>query len=105
MPQANKIRRASAARMVHRRYQTAKSQRSRDHALTELENVLNEATARARGTLTRTIGAPTEADQIMVYAFGDDSILIIPLKGLAFVARNQYDREHFGRMLEEQRES
>ena len=55
-----------------------------------------------RWTMTRIIGAPTEADQIMVYAFDDTFILVIPKAGRAYVARNRHDREHFQRLLEEQ---
>ena len=92
MPKAPKFTKASAARMVHRRYQTAKYQPTRDHVLEELESLLAEAVVCSRGTMTRIIGGPTEADQIMVYAFDDNSILVIPKAGRAYVARNRHDR-------------
>ena len=101
MQKAPKFTKASAARTIHRRYQTAKYQPTRGHVLEELESQLAKAVVCLRGTMTRTIGPPTEADQIMVYAFDDASILVIPKAGRAYVARNRHDREHFQRMLEE----
>ena len=102
MPNAKTMSKASTARIMHRRHQTAVAQITRDHLLEELEHTLGQAVARASGTLTRPIGGPREADQVTVYGFDDGSILIIPGQGPAYVAKNRHDLEHFGRMLEEQ---
>lgn len=103
MPNAKTMSKASTARMIHRRYQTAVVQRTRGHALEELGDALAQATSCASGTLTRIVGGRKEAGHVQVYAFDDDSILVVPEQGPAYVARNRHDREHFGRMLEREK--
>lgn len=103
MPNSNTMSKASVARAIHRRYQTAVAQTTRDHALEELEDALAQAVACASGTLTRIVGGLKESDHVQVYGFDDDSILVIPKQGRAYAARNRHDREHFGRMLEKEK--
>ena len=74
---------------------------TRDYVLEDIESLLAEAVACSLGTMTRIIGPAKEADQIMVYAFDDASILVIPIAGQVYVARSCHDRGHFQRMLEE----